>query len=82
METSKQCYSGRSLYVERDLISIPEDLPAIGVAGGDEGLITDLSLKNNVVALVQISYSTGQPRGWVEMSVLPEEKVLSYAAVA
>ncbi len=83
METSKQCYSGRSLYVERDLIPIPEDLPAIGVAGGDEGLITDLSLKNNnVVALVQICYSTGQPRGWVEMSVVPEEKVLSYAAVA
>lgn len=81
METSKQCYSGRSLYVERDLILIPEDLPDIGVAGGDEGLITDLKLQNdNVIALVQVSYSTGQPRGWVEINVKPEERVLSHAA--
>lgn len=81
METSRQCYSGRSLYVERDLIPIPEDLPAIGVAAGDEGLITGMNLQNNnVVALVQVTYSTGQPRGWVEMSVTPEERVLSHAA--
>lgn len=80
METSRQCYSGRSLYVERDLIPIPEDLPVLGIAEGDEGLITNLKLKNNnVVALVQVSYSTGQPRGWVEMSVIPE-KVLWHAA--
>lgn len=83
METSRQCYSGRSLYVERDLIPIPEDLPDIGVTEGDEGLITDLKLQNNnVIALVQVSYSTGQPRGWVEMNVMPEEKVLSHTASA
>lgn len=81
METPKQCYSGRSLYVERDLIPIPENLPAIGVSEGDEGLITDLKLQNNnVIALVQVSYSTGQPRGWVEMNVMPEEKILAHAA--
>lgn len=81
METPRQCYSGRSLYVERDLIPIPEDLPDIGVTEGDEGLITALNLQNNnVIALVQVSYSTGQPRGWVEMNVMPEQRVLSYAA--
>ncbi|HET7478057.1 MAG TPA: hypothetical protein VFJ72_00935 [Rubrobacteraceae bacterium] len=81
MQTPRQSYSGRSLYVERDLIPIPEDLPAIGVAAGDEGLITALDLRNNeVVALVQVSYSTGQPRGLVEMNVKPEERVLSYTA--
>lgn len=81
MEISRQCYSGRSLYVERDLIPIPEDLPAIGVTEGDEGLITALNLQNdNVVALVQVTYSTGQHRGWVEMKVVPDERVLSHAA--
>ncbi|HEX2729207.1 MAG TPA: hypothetical protein VHM16_05595 [Rubrobacteraceae bacterium] len=80
METRGKCYSGRSLYVERDLIPIPEDLPAIGIAEGDEGLITALNLQNNnVVALVQVSYSTGQHRGWIEMNVMPEARVLSYA---
>jgi hypothetical protein len=29
---------------------------------------------------VKVNYSTGQTRGWVEMDVMPERKVLSYSA--
>ena len=58
-----------------DLISVPEDVPELEIGEGDEGVIRELVLLNeSVAAFVEVSYSTGQPKGWV----LVEEKVLSY----
>ncbi len=71
---------GRPLvYQVRDLISIPEDVPALEIERGDEGIIRELVLVNeSVTAFVEISYSTGQTRGWILVEIMPEEKVLSY----
>ena len=71
---------GRTLVYEvRDLISIPEDVPELEIERGDEGVIRELVLLNeSVAAFVEISYSTGQTRGWVVVEVMPEVKVLSY----
>jgi hypothetical protein len=77
---AERTYSGRPFYREHDLIPIPEDIPALGVEKGGRGLIRDLALRNDrVVALVKIDYSTGQTRGWVEMNVVPEQRILSYS---
>jgi hypothetical protein len=77
---AERTYGGRPFYREHDLIPIPEDIPALGVEKGGRGLIRDLALRNDkVVALVKVDYSTGQTRGWVEMNVVPEQKVLSYS---
>lgn len=71
---------GRPLvYQVRDLISIPEDVPALEIERGDEGIIRELVLVNeSVTAFVEISYSTGQTRGWILVEIMPEENVLSY----
>ncbi len=71
---------GRPLvYQVRDLISIPEDVPELEIERGDEGIIRELVLVNeSVTAFVEISYSTGQTRGWILVEIMPEEKVLSY----
>ena len=71
---------GRPLvYQERDLISIPEDVPELEIEKGDEGIIRELVLLNeSVAAFVEVSYSTGQTRGWILAEVMPEAKVLSY----
>ena len=71
---------GRSLvYQVRDLISIPEDVPELEIERGDEGVIRELVLLNeSVAAFVEVSYSTGQTKGWILVEVMPEEKVLSY----
>jgi hypothetical protein len=64
---------------EYDRISIPEDVPALGIEEGDEGIIRGLSLHNETVfAFVMVTYSTGQTRGWVIMELKPQCKVCSY----
>ena len=71
------------VYGVHDLISIPEDVPEFGVERGDEGVIRELVLLNeSVAAFVEVSYSTGQTKGWILVEVMPEEKVLSYTLEA
>ena len=73
----------RLRYQEYDRIAIPEDVPALGVAEGDEGVIRGLHLDNEtVLAFVAIAYSTGQPRGEVTMEIKPLRKVHSYMTAA
>lgn len=68
------------MYQEHDLLQIPQAVPELGIAEGDRGLVKDLSLRNEtVMASVRIDYSTGQTRGWVEMMVRPEERIVSYS---
>ncbi len=65
MQAPTRVQSGRLLYQEYDRISIPEDVPALGVKAGDEGVIRGLNLRHDrVFAFVMITYSTGQLRGW------------------
>jgi hypothetical protein len=75
--------SGAQLrHQEYDRIPIPEDVPALGVDKGDEGIIRGLHLDNEtVLAFVMVSYSTGQTRGWVILEIKPENKVRSYTTV-
>ena len=71
------------VYQVHDLISIPEDVPELEIKRGDEGIIRDLVLLNDsVAAFVEVSYSTGQTKGWILVEVMPEEKVLSYTLEA
>jgi hypothetical protein len=73
----------RLRYQEYDRISIAEDVPALGIEVGDEGVIRGLQLDNEtVLALVAIAYSTGQPRGEVTMEIKPSRKVHSYATAS
>ena len=82
METSAML-GDRLRYQEHDRISIPEDVPALGVEEGDEGVIRGLQLDNEtVLALVAIAYSTGQPRGEVMMEIKPYAKVRSYTTAS
>jgi hypothetical protein len=70
---------GSLVYQAHDLISIPEDVPELEIERGDEGVVRELVLLNeSVTAFVEMSYSTGQTRGWILVEVMPEEKVLSY----
>ena len=66
---------------EYDLVEIPADIPALGVKLGEKGLVRDLDLRlgGDVIATLQLVASTGLTKGWVEMRVRPEERVLSYA---
>jgi hypothetical protein len=69
----------RLRYQEYDRIPIPEDVPALGVEMGDEGVIRGLHLDNEtVLAFVVVSYSTGQARGWIILEIKPQNKVRSY----
>lgn len=71
------------LHQEYDRIPVPEDVPEIGVRAGEEGVIRRLTyLRNSVFAFVMVTYSTGQPKGWVVVEVKPEQKVRSYAAAS
>lgn len=71
--------SERLRHQEYDRISIPEDVPALGIAKGEEGIIRGLHLHNETVfAFVMVSYSTGQTRGWVIVELKPRRKVRSY----
>ena len=71
--------STRLLHQEHDRISIPEDVPELGVRAGDEGVIRRLTyLRNTVFAFVMVTYSTGQQRGWVVVEIKPGRKVRSY----
>ena len=73
----------RLRHQEYDRISIPEDVPALGIEKGDEGTIRGLSLHNETVfAYVMITYSTGQTRGWVIVELKPQLKVRSYMGPA
>lgn len=79
METLTRERGAQLIYQTHDRISIPEDIPALEVERGDEGIIRELILLNDsVTAFVEVSYSTGQTRGWVLLEIMPEEKVLSY----
>ena len=70
----------RLRYQEYD--RIPEDVPALGVEMGDEGVIRSLHLENEtVLAFIVVSYSTGQTRGWVILEIKPENKVRSYTSI-
>ncbi len=82
METIAQ-KPGKARYAEYDRISIPEDVPALGVQKGYEGVVYGLDYRNETVhASVLVTYSTNQPRGWVGLQVAPEKKVSSYTALA
>ncbi len=71
--------SVRLLCQEHDRIPIPEDVPALGIRKGDEGIVRKLDLHNETVfAFVMVTYSTGQTRGWVIMEIKPNRKVRSY----
>ncbi len=79
METKTKRPGKRILCQEHDVIAIPEDIPELGIKEGDEGIVRRLDYQNNVVtAFVMITYSTGQPRGWVLMELKPDVKVSSY----
>ena len=72
----------RLRYQEYDRVPIPEDVPALGVETGDEGIIRGLHLENEtVLAFVTIAYSTGQTRGWIILEIKPENEVHSYTTV-
>lgn len=82
METSGQNRS-KALYAEYDRIPIPEDVPELGVEKGNEGVIRELKHHpNSVTASVMVTYSTNQPKGWVDVQVAPQEKVSSYTVEA
>ena len=69
--------SERLRHQEYDRIPIPEDVPALGVEKGDEGVIRGLSLHNETV-FVMMTYSTGRTRGWGIVELKPQRKVRSY----
>jgi hypothetical protein len=55
--------------------------PEPGVEKGDIGVIRSLNFRGDnhvVLALVEVSFSTGRIRGRIEMSILPEEKILAF----
>lgn len=79
MEAPTKSPGKRILCQEYDVISIPEDIPALGIEAGYEGIVRKLDYQNNVVtAFVLVNYSTSQPRGWVLMELKPDVKVSSY----
>jgi hypothetical protein len=83
MDRPERTHNGRLFYREHDLIPIPRDIPDLGISEGERGLVKGLDFHNGrVLALVRVDYSTGQTRGWVEMDVMPEQKVLSYSLAA
>ena len=66
-------------YREHDRIAIPGNVPELGVRAGDEGVIRRLTyLRNSVFAFVMVTFSTGQPRGWVVVEVKPERRIRSF----
>jgi len=70
-------------YTEHDLIALPEDIPALGVKAGSEGIIKRLDYRrNSVYADVTVTYSTRRPRGSVRMEITPKERILSYSVGA
>ena len=71
------------LHQEYDRIPVPEDVPELGVRAGEEGVIRRLTyLRDTVFAFVLMSFSTGQPKGWVVVEVKPERKVRSFTTIA
>ena len=64
--------SGRLPYQEHDRIAILEDVPALGIRKGDEGIVRNFELYNDTVFdFVMITYSTNQTREWVIMEITP-----------
>lgn len=83
MQAPTAARSTRVLYQEHDRISIPENIPELGIREGDEGVVRRLTyLRNTVFAFVMITYSTGQLRGWVVVEIKPERKVRSYTTAS
>ena len=71
------------LHQAYDRIPVPEDIPELGVRAGEEGVIRRLTyLRDTVFAFVLMSYSTGQPKGWVVVEVKPGRKVRSFTTTA
>ena len=78
MEASTRERGRKLVYQMHDRISIPEDVPDLGVCKGDEGIVRELVMHNDsVTAFVEVAYSTGQTRGWVVVEVMPGVRVLS-----
>jgi hypothetical protein len=70
----------RPIYQEYDMIPFPGDIPQLGVKKGEEGVIEDLSYRNNTVeASVRVYHSTRQSKGLVGMRIRPDEEILSYS---
>ena len=83
MQVSTAAKGARVLYQEHDRIPIPEDVPELGIRRGDEGVVRRLTyLRDTVFAFVLISFSTGQPKGWVVVEVKPERRVRSFTTIA
>jgi hypothetical protein len=81
MVRPERMHNGRLFYREHDLIPIPRDIPELGISEGQRDLVKGLEFDyGRVLALVKVNYSTVRTRGWVEMDVLPERRVLSYSA--
>ena len=75
-----QTFGNARSYAEYDRIAFPQDIPALGVTAGSEGIVNRLDYRrNNVYADVTVTYSTQQPRGSVLMEITPEKKILSYS---
>ncbi len=73
----------RLLYQEHSRIPIPDDVPELDVRAGEEGVICRLTyLRDTVFAFVLVSYSTGQPKGWVVVEIKPERKARSYTTAS
>ena len=69
------------LHREYDRIPIPEDVPELGVRAGEEVVIQKLTYPHDTVfAFVAMTFSTGQPKGWVVVEVKPGRKVRSFGA--
>ena len=69
-------------YREHDLIGIPADIPDLNIEAGKRGIVRKLNFHNDcVTASVMVTYSTNQTRGWVDVDVLPDEKVISYTVL-
>ena len=81
MQTPVRTYN-RLPYTEHDLIGIPGDIPDLGIEEGKRGIVRKLNFHNDcVTASVMVTYSTNRMRGWVDVDVLPGEKIISYSVI-
>lgn len=81
MEDVRRKHEGWVGCKEYDLVAIPANIPALDVKLGETGLVRDLDLRlgGGVIATLELVAPTGLTKGWVEMEVRPDERVLSYA---
>lgn len=79
----RPCKSAAKLSTQNAIASpSPRTYRRSGVEKGKEGVIHNLDYHNETVyASVLVTYSTNQPRGWVDVQVAPREKVSSYTTI-